>query len=182
MDESPHTSIVSSKAAQPSSASCHADEIRDLVGQMLRSMGTTEALDPEAMFAGAEKMFAFYPIEASREVADPSRGYPATERFAPTLAELRLALDMAARPNRQKREREREARARALAKERAAEQRDTGPRPSYEELQRRCAALGLPIGEPRRRKPVDAAAESARVRERYGISQEVWDAVPFVSK
>jgi hypothetical protein len=146
-----------------------------LVGQMLRSMRTTEALDPEAMFAGAEKMFALYPIEACREVADPSRGYPATERFAPTLADLRLALEMAARPHLARRERE--ARSRALAQERAAEQRDPGPRPSYEELQRRCAALGIFIGEKRRRH-VDIAAESARVREQYGISQAAWDAVP----
>ena len=145
---------------------------------MTHSLRSPE-IELAAFVAGAEKMFARYPIEACREVADPSRGYPATEQFAPTLAALRLALEAAARPHLQKRERE--ARARALARERAAEQRDTGPRPSHEELQRRCAALGLPIGEPRRRKLVDAAAESARVRERYGISQEAWDAVPRVS-
>jgi hypothetical protein len=143
---------------------------------MFRSMRTTEALDPEAMMAGAEKMFALYPIEACREVADPGRGYPATERFAPTLADLRLALEIAARPHFLKRERE--ARERKLAQERAEAAAPAGPRPSYEELQRRCAALGLIIGAKRGRRIVDTAAESARVREQYGISQAAWDAIP----
>jgi hypothetical protein len=133
-------------------------------------------IDNATFIAGAEKMFALYPIEACREVVDPGRGYPAIESFAPTLGALRLALEAAARPHLLRRERE--ARSRALAEQRAAERRDVGPRPSYEELQRLCAALGLPIGEKRRRREIDVAAESARVRERYGIAQEAWDAVP----
>jgi hypothetical protein len=178
MDESPHTSSASSKGAPPLNASEHADEIRALVAQMLGSMRATEALDLDAMMAGAEKMFALYPIEVCREVADPGRGYPATERFAPTLADLRLALEMAARPHVLRRERE--ARERKLAQERAEAAAPAGPRPSYEELQRRCAALGLIIGAKRGRRVFDTAAESARVREQYGISQAAWDAVPKV--
>jgi hypothetical protein len=176
MDESAHTSSALSTVAPPSNVSGHADEIRTLVDRMLGSMRATEALDPDAMFAGAEKMFALYPIEVCREVADPGRGYPATERFAPTLADLRLALEMAARPHLLRRERE--ARERKLAQERAEALAPVGPRLSYEELQRFCAGLGLPIGQSRRRKLIDASAESARVREQYGISQAAWDAVP----
>jgi hypothetical protein len=150
-------------------------EIVELVNQMVTSMPAPE-IDNATFIAGAEKMFARYPIEACREAADPGRGYPATECFPPTLAALRLALEAAARPHVLRREQE--ARRRALAAERAAEQRDPGPRPSYAELQRRCAALGIPIGEKRRRKQIDAAAESARVREQYGIAQDAWDAIP----
>jgi hypothetical protein len=135
-----------------------------------------------AMFAsGAEKMFAVFPIEACRAVADPVSGYPSTERFAPTLAGLRIALEDAARPIMQMRERE--ARDRAIAEQRAADRAavPSGPRPSYEELQRRCAALGLFIGGKRRRRSVDIEAESERVRQQYGISKDAWDAVPRAS-
>ena len=79
------------------------------------------------MFAsGAEKMFALFPIEAGRAVADPASGYPSTERFAPTLAGLRIALEEAARPAMLKRERE--ARERAFAEQRAAERAEASGR------------------------------------------------------
>jgi hypothetical protein len=154
-------------------------EIVELVNQMVTSMPAPE-IDNATYVAGAERMFARYPIEACREVADPSRGYPATECFAPTLAALHLALEIAARPHLLKRERE--ARERKLAQERAEAAAPAGPRPSYEELQRRCAALGLIIGAKRGRRVIDTAAESARVREQYGISQDMWDALPRADK
>jgi hypothetical protein len=192
-------------------------EILELVNQMVTSMPAPE-IDNATFVAGAEKMFARYPIEACREVADAGAGYPATESFAPTLASLHRALEAAARPHLLKRERE--ARERKLAQERAEAAAPAGPRPSYEELQRRCAALGLIIGAKRSRaaepparsrasstrhgeatrgagaatvessrwplaslasasrRVFDTAAESARVREQYGISQAAWDAVP----
>jgi len=177
MDESSARTSSAAPNSVPSSQSGDgtASEIAELVDQMASCMRSPE-MDGAAFIAGAEKMFARYPIEACREVADPSRGYPATERFAPTLADLRLALEIAARPHLLKRERE--ARERKLAQERAEAAAPKGPRPSYAELQRRCAALGLPIGEKRRRKQFDIAAESARVRAQYGITQAAWDAVP----
>jgi hypothetical protein len=148
------------------------------VAQMVGSMRPPE-IDTAIFIAGAEKMFALFPIEACREVADPGRGYPATERFAPTLADLRLALEDAARPYRLKRERE--MRGQALAQARAAEQSPQEPRPSYAELQRRCATLGLVIGGNGRARGFDADAESERVRAQYGISREAWDALPRAS-
>jgi hypothetical protein len=125
-------------------------------------------------------MFATFPIEACRAVANIGTGYPSTEQYSPTLAALRLALEIAARPHFLKRERE--ARERKLAQERAEAAAPAGPRPSYEELQRRCAALGLVIGAKRGRRVFDTAAESARVREQYGISQAAWDATPKAGK
>jgi hypothetical protein len=175
-ESSPHASR-SSPICTPSSSGGEeiTREIVELVNQMVISMPAPE-VDNATYVAGAEKMFARYPIEACREVADASIGYPATESFAPTLASLRLALEAAARPYLLKRERE--ARERKLAQERAEAAAPSGPRPSYAELQRRCAALGLVIGAKRRRKQIDTAAESARVREQYGISQAAWDATP----
>jgi hypothetical protein len=148
---------------------------------MIGSMRPPES-DLARYASGAEQMFATFPIEACRVVADPACGYPSTERFAPTLAGLRIALEEAARPAMQKRERE--ARDRAIAEQRAAERAEipSGPRPTYEELQRRCAALGLFIGDKRRRaRSIDIEAESERVRQQYGISKEAWDATPRAS-
>jgi hypothetical protein len=79
--------------------------------------------------------------------------------------------------------REREARERALAEQRAAERSAalSGPRPTYEELQRRCAEAGLAIGGKRGRRVFDAEAEAERVRRQCGISKEAWDALPRTS-
>jgi len=173
----PHTSSGSPNAT-PSSSS--AEEIAKLVDQMIGSMRPPEGDLP--MFAlGAEKMFATFPIEACRAVADPVSGYPSTERFAPTLAGLRIALEEAARPAMRKRERE--ARDRALAEQRAAERaaEPSGPRPSYEELQRRVAEMGIFIGVKRRSRSIDVEAEAERVRQQYGISKDAWDALPRAS-
>jgi hypothetical protein len=159
----------------PSSNS--AEEIATLVDQMIGSMRPPEC--DLAMFAsGAEKMFATFPIEACRVVADPARGYPSTERFAPTLAGLRIALEEAARPAMWKLERE--ARERKHAEEWAQEQAamSSGPRPTYEEIQHQFAELGLVIGPRRGRRTFDVAAEAERVRQQYGISKSAWDAVP----
>ena len=174
MDENSARTNSGSPSATLSSS--NAAEIARLVDQMVGSMRPPE-INQLMFISGAEKMFARFPIEACRDVADPGGGYPATERFAPSLASLRLALEAAARPYRL--QREREARDRRLAEARA-EQRaeDAVPRPTYEELQRRCAAAGLVIGARRRRPAFDAEAESERVRNTYGISKEAWDAIP----
>ena len=205
-DISRRTSSASPTATQPLRVSDNAREIKDLVAQMMGAMKPPE-INADVFASGACSMFATFPIEACREVASLGTGYPSTEQYAPTLAALRLALEIAARPHLLKRERE--ARERKLAQERAEAAAPAGPRPSYEELQRRCAALGLVIGAKRRgraveqseamrgagaatvkssrwplaslasaSKEIDAAAESARVREQYGISQAAWDAVP----
>ena len=171
MDES--SARISSDSPNTGKPSSSTAEIVKLVKQLMRSLRPPE-IDSKTFIAGAEKMFALFPIEACREVADPARGYPATERFAPTLAALRIALQEAARPHRLKRERE--AREQALAQ--AQEQAPQGLRPTYADLQRRCAALGLVIGGKRRARAFDADAESERVRTQYGISQAAWDAVP----
>jgi hypothetical protein len=147
---------------------------------MMGSMRSPES-DLQIFAFGAEKMFSMFPIEACRAVADAASGYPSTERFAPTLAGLRIALEEAARPIMLTRQRE--ARDRARAEERAAERAATpsGPRPTYEELQRRCAAAGLIIGAKRGRRVFDAEAEVERVCRQYGISKEAWDAIPRAS-
>ncbi len=175
MDESSPRTSSGSPRSEPFSN--NGGEIAELVDQMVDSLRSPD-IDLAVFVAGAEKMFALFPIEACREVADPGRGYPATERFAPTLAELRIALEEAARPHRLKREREAREQALAQRKEQAKQQAPQGPRPTYADLQRRCAALGLVIGGKRRARAFDADAESERVRLQYGISQAAWDALP----
>jgi hypothetical protein len=205
-DISHHTNSASPSAMQPSPASDNTREIKELVAEMMGALKPPEG-NADVFARGACLMFATFPIEACREAADLGTGYPSTEAYSPTLAALRLALEAAARPHFLKRERE--ARERKLAQERAEAAAPAGPRPSYEELQRRCAALGLIIGAKRSRaagrseatrgagaatvecsrwplaslasasrRVIDTAAESARVREQYGISQAAWDAVP----
>jgi hypothetical protein len=163
-DAPPRTSSASPTATPPSPASDNVREIEELVAQMMAGMKPPE-INADLFVSGACSMFATFPIEACRAVANLGTGYPSTEQYSPTLAALRLALEIAARPH--LREREREARQRKLAQERAEAAAPSGPRPGYEELQRRCAALGLVIGAKRGR----AAEPPARLRAsstRYG--------------
>jgi hypothetical protein len=128
--------------------------------------------DPKVLLSGAVKMFASYPAAAVEAVCDPVTGLPATNKWAPNLAEIRLALDAAAAPIYRARAREKQI-AEQLADRKPLQITDNRPRPTYEELKARCAAAGLHIGP----KGVERVSP-AKVREKYGISQEQWDAIP----
>jgi hypothetical protein len=163
--------------SRPSPSSPPTTEINELVEQMLGSMRPSDLLNPDMMAAGAISMMAMFPIEVCRQVANPGSGYPSTERFAPTLQSLRVALEEAARPGREAAARE-VARLKQVAERKLDAQAaalPAGPRPTYEELQRRCAEGGIFIGQGRA-KP--AAVNADAFREQYGISQDAWDAIP----
>jgi hypothetical protein len=133
-----------------------------------------DVTDPELLLAGATKMFAQYPREIVEIVCDPVRGLPARCKFAPTLAEIRTALESEYAPI--ARARAYEAKARVALIERAAIETDRSARPTYEELLRRCEAAGLPIGERKRRK--NSLADIAEFRAKYKITDEQWAAIP----
>lgn len=123
------------------------------------------------MLSGAQAICQNYPIECVRAVCDPARGLPSTNRFAPNLAELRLALDVEYAPIGRQIERERaNASARALPPPVHRENRKT-----YEQLQAECAEVGIFIGAGRAVPPkIDGEA----IRSKYGVSRETWDAIP----
>lgn len=133
--------------------------------------------DPQNLLTGAVKMFLAYPMEAVLAVVDPTSGLPATSKWAPNLAEIRQALEAAMVPIKWRLRQEQlaeEARAQIAARK-PLQITDARPRPTYEELQRRCHAVGLMIGpKGSRLPPIDPLA----VRDKYGISADEWNAIP----
>lgn len=134
-----------------------------------------ETGDPRVLLSGAVKMFLSFPPEAVEAICDPVSGLPATSKWAPRLSEIRQALDAEMVPIRKRAEREewnRQA-AKQIAARQPLQITDNRQRPTYEELVERCAKDGLFIGP----KGVERVSP-AKVREKYGISQEAWDAIP----
>lgn len=128
--------------------------------------------DPEIMLSGAVKMFLSLPRAAVEAICDPVSGLPATSKWAPKLFEIRQALEAAALPIYRAAEREKQI-AEQLAARKPMQITDNRPRPTYQELVERCAKDGLFIGP----KGVERVSP-AKVREKYGISQDQWDAIP----
>lgn len=131
-----------------------------------------EVGDAEILLSGAVKMFLSFPQEAVEAVCDPVSGLPAMQKWAPKLSELRQSLDSASIPIYRRQEREKQIQ-QQLEDRKAIP--DLRPRPTYEELQRRCAEVGLYIGPKGSRLP---PVDPVKIRETYGISKEQWDAIP----
>jgi hypothetical protein len=126
----------------------------------------------ETLLSGAVKMFLMYPREAVEAVCNPVSGLPSQVKWAPRLAEIRQALEIATGPLQRRQERERQIAEQLEARKQITDQR---PRPTYEELQRRCAEVGLHIGpKGSRLGPLDPG----KVMEKHGISKEQWAAIP----
>ncbi len=133
--------------------------------------------DPEEILRGAVKMFLMYPVEAAEAVCDPTRGLPAMLKWAPKLSEIRQALDEAMVPINWRLQQEQlaDAAVAQIAARNPLQITDGRQRPTYEELQQRCAEVGLMIGpKGSRLGPVDPSA----IAKKYGLSKAQWDALP----
>lgn len=113
-----------------------------------------------------------YPEEIFERAVNVVDGLPSKHKWAPRIAEIKDELERLMIPIR--REEERQEREREYMRNREAPVY-RAQRPSYEELQERCARDGLIIGPGRRKS---TAQETAEFRERNGISQEAWNAIP----
>ena len=129
--------------------------------------------DPQILLSGAVKMFMNYPHGAVEAVCDPVGGYPSKSKWAPNLAELRQALDIAALPYIRALERDRQIH--QQLEERKLLAGPAKPRKTYEELQAELADVGIRIGN---RGATAKPTNIKEFREKYSISQEQWDAIP----
>lgn len=132
-----------------------------------------EANNPEVYTASVAAVLAEYPPDVINYVTDPRTGLPSKCDFLPTVKEIRTACEAEMAP--QRAAAAREARLRVQFAEREMTEADRSNRPSYEELQQRCAEVGLHIGG---RKAMGPREDPEAIRERMGISKEQWDAIP----
>jgi hypothetical protein len=131
-----------------------------------------EANDPDTYVAAIAAVLATYPDETICYVTHPITGIPSKVGFLPTVKEIRDACEDHYGPTR--RAIEREAQTRRQLEERARALPDMRPRPTYEELVRRCREDGLMIGGKGPAEKFDVEAFKAQ----HGISDEEWAAIP----
>jgi hypothetical protein len=148
------------------------NEAKKGAARLLGCYRTGDANDPEIYVSAVISVLVRYPVEIIREVTEPSTGLPGKSSWLPTVAEVRNECEVLAARERRKIEREQQIAEQIQARTQITYQR---PRPTYEELQRRCAEVGLMIGpKGSRLGPLDPG----KVMEKHGISKEQWDAIP----
>lgn len=136
---------------------------------------TGDANDPETYVAAIISVLAGYPVEVIREVTEPATGLPSKVSWLPTVAEVKKACDELWGPWRYAQEWEAGAR-RQIADRQTLAIADHRPRKSYEQIKAEFAAIGIYFDK--KSKPIDVGA----VRQKFGISQEQWDAIPDAPK
>lgn len=153
---------------------------------MLGQYRAGSAADPDIYVAGVAAILAEYPPETMRYVTDPRTGLAANPikdpdtgrawKGLPDLADVKTACEMHYGPVRRAQQRE-VALQRQIAEAKAERAREEvrASRPSYEDLQRRCAEAGLFIGGANRTS-TPFGIES--FREKFGVSEADWNAIP----
>lgn len=143
-----------------------------------------DANDPDTYVASVAAVLSGYPPETIKYVTDPRTGMASNPKRdpktgqtwtgLPDVADVKLACEAHYGPTRRAIERE-AAEHRQLAERKMLAIPDGRPKPTYEELQRRCADAGLMIGPKSHRfQPIAPEAFC----EGYGISKEQFDAIP----
>lgn len=131
-----------------------------------------DANDPEVYIAAVVAVLAQYPADVIRAVTEPTTGLPSRLNWLPTVREVTQACEEIEGPRR--RTREWEAGARRQIEDRG-QITDSRPRKTYEQLQAELAEVGIFIGSRwATAKPVNIN----EFREKYGITQDQWDAIP----
>jgi hypothetical protein len=148
------------------------NEAKKGAARLLGCYRTGDANDPEIYVSAVISVLVRYPVEIIREVTEPSTGLPGKSNWLPTVAEVRNECEVLAARERRKIEREQQISEQLEARKQITDQR---PRPTYEELQRRCAEVGLHIGPKGTRLP---PVDPVKIMEKHGISKEQWDAMP----
>lgn len=128
--------------------------------------GQELAANPEIFLAGVVQLFTHYPAEIVERAVSPVFGLPSKHKFPPRISEIKEFLD-----GLMPKEIER-----AYPVFPPISSPDRSRRPTYGELQARCAKDGLIIGKPKRAdNPLKAADE---FKTKFGVSQEVWNSIP----
>jgi hypothetical protein len=132
------------------------------------SYKTGEANDGEVYLAQITRVFSEYPVDVMREVAVK---LPDRIKWLPTISEIRDACNEVYAPMRYAMQWEAGAK-RQLAERETLALTDGRPRKTYEQIRAEFAEVGIHFDK--RSKPIDVAA----IRQKHGISQEQWDAIP----
>jgi hypothetical protein len=143
--------------------------IAELAKILLGCYRTGDANDP-AIYAGAIiAVLSDYPLDVIEAAVDPRTGLPAQSKWLPTVAEVKDFCEARMHPKRMQAQGLQQIEEReqlAIAHQR--------PKKTYDELVAECRAVGINIGPKGPAQAVDVAA----VRQKYGISQADWDAIP----
>lgn len=147
-------------------------EAKKSAHRLLGCYRTGDAHDPETYISAVVAVLVTFPVSVMREVTDPVGGLPSKLNWLPTVKEIREACDerlrmltLADRWDAQARRQIEERETLQIAHQR--------PRKSYEQIVEECRAAGIMIG-PKGKTAVDIG----EIRNRYGISQEQWNAIP----
>lgn len=166
-----HFEIETSKiGATPSTNSANLQN-RQRVAQLARRLfyfyPAQDVGNPEIFIAGVIELFERYPIEVLERAASAADGIPSKFKFIPRIAEIKDFLDgllpKAPAP-------------RTYPVFEKLPAPDKSARPTYGELQTRCHAVGLMIGN--RGHTGFSSEETDQFRETWGITDEQWRAIP----
>jgi hypothetical protein len=165
---------------QPNRAKYATERARLLFGQYRRG----DANDPDIYVASVAAILADYPTETIRYVTDPRTGIAANPinpnwTGPPDIADVKRACEKHCGPTRRSAEREAAIRQQLDERKALPAPEERAKRPTYEELCRRCAEAGFPIG-PQKHQPL--TMKPADIMAKYNISQALWDALPNQSQ
>lgn len=139
---------------------------------MLGFYRKTDAWDPDAFLTGIAAILGEYSDDIIDEVTHPSKGIPSRLKFPPQPVEVRDACEAVALPRRKAAEHNR--RTQEQLAERKLLESSPSPKQSHDEFKAEMAERGLMIdtnGRAHRETP-------QRVRDKLGLTQEQWDALP----
>lgn len=85
-------------SSRTTSGRCDPPLAARLAARMLGCYPAREMNDPETFATVAAAVLARYPEEVARQVTDPVRGLPSTNKWLPSIAEIREACEHAAYP------------------------------------------------------------------------------------
>lgn len=139
-----------------------------------------DANDPEIYVASIAAILADYPPETSRYVTDPRTGIAANPinpnwTGLPDIADVKRACENHHGPARRAADREAAMRRQIAERKALPTPSERAVRPSYEELVRRCHDVGIMIGQGKYKA---AAMKPSEIMGKYGVSEEVWAAIP----
>jgi hypothetical protein len=122
-------------------------QVTELARVLLGCYRTGEAGDAEIYSGAVIAVLSDYSIEIIKKVVDPRSGIPSVCSWLPTIAEIKKALENEMAPIRREEDRQERERMYRAQLEPIVER---AQRPTYAELQARCARDGLFIGKPGR--------------------------------
>lgn len=135
-----------------------------------------EVHDPDTYCAAVAVVLSDYTRQVILFATDPRTGIASKIKWLPNIAEVKGFLDDTVESINANAKRDRDLREQFARRAEFEEtERNRASRPTYDELAADCARRGIFIGPVKR---ATSAAEIKDFRERHGITQEQWNAIP----